>query len=147
MIDVVDNEFVLVEAGVVRSQRTRPLAERLLELHGGICEVMESLAPEVMALEEVFSHYERPKTAILMGHARGVINLAAAQIGIEVRSYAPNQVKQIMTGNGHASKVQMQLAVANFFGWDTPPTPHDVADALSIALCHAFTSRNPLLQS
>ena len=94
-----------------------------------------------MAIEERCAHYERPTTAILMGHARDVIILAAADAGIPMVSYPSTQIKKTMTGNGHAAKWQMQEAVRRELNLPTLPEPPDVADALAIALCHCYLSR------
>lgn len=125
----------LIEAGVVKSRAKASLESRLNEIYTGVQEVIQQLEPEVMALEQLFSHYERPTTAILMGHARGVICLAAAQAGIVVSSFEPTRVKKVMTGNGRAPKHQIQLAVKMQLGLSSVPEPSDVADALAIALC------------
>jgi crossover junction endodeoxyribonuclease RuvC len=101
-----------------------------------VTDVLTSFAPTVLAIEELYSHYERPRTAILMGHARGVICLAAAEAGVPVRHYAATQVKKTLTGSGRAPKAQVQLAICREFGLAKAPEPHDVADALAIALCH-----------
>ena len=130
----------IVEAGVVRTTRT-DLPQRINTIYDGIREVIESLQPGCVAIEELYSHYAHPKTAILMGHARGVICLAAAQAEIPVYHYAATQVKKILTGNGHASKAQMQMAICHEFKLSEPPSPPDVADALAIALCHFYQSR------
>jgi crossover junction endodeoxyribonuclease RuvC len=126
----------LVEAGVVRSNPSGTLAERIQEIHDGLAEVIKALEPEVLALERLYSHYDRPTTAILMGHARGVICLAAAEVGIAVADYAATQVKKTLTGNGRAPKTQMQLAIQRELQLSTLPEPADVADALAIAFCH-----------
>jgi crossover junction endodeoxyribonuclease RuvC len=144
VIEVTDREPRLVEAGVVRSTAGRSLAERVKEIHDGMAEVLSSLQPAAVAMEELYSHYERPTTAILMGHARGVICLAAAEAGLPVIPYASTQIKKMLTGNGRAPKSQMQLAVAREFGLAAPPDPPDVADALAIALCHLYLRDNPL---
>lgn len=125
----------LIEAGIIRSKPKESIEARLREIHSGLREVIEAHEPDVMALEQLFSHYERPRTAILMGHARGVICLAAAQSNINVLHFEPTRVKKVMTGNGHAPKHQIQLAVKIQLGLATLPEPADVADALAIALC------------
>ena len=129
----------LCEAGVIRGRTRDSLTARLVEIHTGVCEVIAALRPTVMALEQLFSHYKRPRTSILMGHARGVICLAAAQAGIQVVDYSATQVKKTLTGSGNASKSQMQRAVARELRLDTAPEPHDVADALAAALCHYYS--------
>ena len=132
----------LVEAGVVRGKSRESMTARIEQIYTGVCDVIEATQPSVLALEELYSHYERPRTAILMGHARGVICLAAAQATVAVHHYAATQVKKILTGNGRAPKSQIQEAIRREFSLDTPPTPHDVADALAIALCHVFLHAN-----
>jgi crossover junction endodeoxyribonuclease RuvC len=125
----------LCEAGIVRSRAKGSIESRLDEIFTGVQEVIEAHKPDLLALEQLFSHYERPRTAILMGHARGVICLAAGQAGIEVVHYEPTRVKKVMTGNGRAPKHQIQLAVKMQLGLPSLPEPADVADALAIALC------------
>jgi crossover junction endodeoxyribonuclease RuvC len=125
----------LCEAGIVRSRAKGSIESRLNEIFNGVQEVIELHHPDLLALEQLFSHYDRPRTAILMGHARGVICLAAGQAGIEVVHYEPTRVKKVMTGNGRAPKHQIQLAVKQQLGLPEMPEPDDVADALAIALC------------
>lgn len=128
----------LCEAGVVRGTSGVSLVQRVAEIHKGVAEVIAELRPTAMAVEELYSHYDRPRTAILMGHARGVICLAAAQAGIPVINYAATQVKKILTGSGRASKAQVQRAIQLELGLDAAPDPPDVADALAIAVCHHY---------
>jgi crossover junction endodeoxyribonuclease RuvC len=134
--------LALVEAGMIRGRSRGDLAARLQEIHEGVSDVLSSLRPHVMAVEELYSHYERPRTAILMGHARGVIYLAATQAGIPVSSYSATQVKRLLTGNGRAPKSQMQQAICHEFALAAPPEPPDIADALAIALCHHYLERD-----
>ena len=138
VLDFVGRQPKLIEAGVVRGKQNASLAERVAEIHSGVADVIKSLKPEVLAIEELYSHYDRPTTAILMGHARGVILLAAAQAGIAVHGYPSTQVKKTITGNGHAAKWQMQEAVRRELNLPTLPEPPDVADALAIAMCHCY---------
>lgn len=147
VIDIVGGAVKLVEAGVVRSTASLTLAERVAELHEGISDVITSLRPEAMAIEQLYSHYERPRTAILMGHARGVLCLAAAQNGLSVHHYAATRIKKILTGSGRATKMQMQWAICRQLGLATAPEPADVADALAGALTHYFLSRPGSLYS
>ncbi len=143
VLDIVNERFVLVEAGIIRTKQKQSLENRLVDLHQGIIDVIDSLKPDFVAIEKLYSHYDRPTTAIMMGHARGVIFLAAGQKGLPVRDYAATQIKKVMTGNGRAPKVQVQLAVARQLNLEKPPEPADVADALAIAICHYFVSRQP----
>jgi crossover junction endodeoxyribonuclease RuvC len=131
------------EAGVIRSSEGRDpadMAKRLKALYDGLCEVLDQWKPSAMAVEQLYAHYEHPRTAILMAHARGLYFLAGAQRNIPVMSYAATKVKKLVTGSGRASKEQMQYAVARELGLAGPPEPHDVADALAIALCHYFAT-------
>lgn len=138
VLEVVGGRLKLCEAGVVRGKSRGSLGGRLGEIHEGVADVIKALQPSVMAIEELYSHYERPKTAILMGHARGVICLAAVQAGIPVVPYAATQIKRILTGNGRAPKSQVQQAVLHELGLAQVPEPPDVADALAIAICHHY---------
>src|SRR5436190_2662311 len=140
VIERVGGKMKLIEAGVVRGKSRGNLSARLKEVFEGVSDVIESLKPTALAIEELYSHYERPKTAILMGHARGVICLAAEQAGLSIRSYAATQIKLLLTGNGRAPKSQMQRAICHEFGLAAPPEPPDVADAMAIALCHHYLS-------
>lgn len=140
VIERAGGKLKLVEAGVVRGKSRGNLSARLKEVFEGVSDVIESLKPTALAIEELYSHYERPKTAILMGHARGVICLAAEQAGLSIRSYAATQIKLLLTGNGRAPKSQMQRAICHEFGLAAPPEPPDVADAMAIALCHHYLS-------
>lgn len=142
VLEFADRAPKLIEAGVVRGKQNASLAERVAEIHAGITDVIKSLQPEVLAIEELYSHYDRPTTAILMGHARGVILLAAAQAGIQMHSYPSTQIKKTLTGNGHAAKWQIQAAIRQEMGLAADPEPPDVADALAIALCHCYLTRH-----
>jgi crossover junction endodeoxyribonuclease RuvC len=130
----------LVEAGIIRTKPADPLPDRLVEIASGLASVLAEFKPDSMAVEELYSHYAHPRTAILMGHARGVIYLTAAQAGVAATSYSATHIKKSLTGSGHASKEQMQRAIQSRFNLKTPPEPPDVADALAVALCHAYRS-------
>ena len=136
IIDASSRQASLVEAGVLRSRDKDPLEKKLLEIHRGMTEVVREFAPAVVVVEELYSKYNHPRTAILMGHARGTIYIAAAARGIPVVSYAPTRIKKSLTGNGRASKGQVQRMVQQVFGLHQAPHPSDVADALAVALCH-----------
>ena len=125
----------LVDGGVIRLDAAESLALRLVELDRELDAILAEHRPEVCAVEQLYSHYAHPRTAILMGHARGVILLAAARRGVRVEQYAANRIKQSITGHGHAAKHQMQLAIQRLWNLPTPPDPPDVADALAVAIC------------
>lgn len=137
---------VLREAGVVRGRSRGSLEKRLQEIYLGVVDILSSYQPTTMAIEQLYSHYARPTTAILMGHARGVICLAAAERGVPIRHYGATTIKKLLTGNGRAPKTQVQMAICREFGLTQPPEPPDVADALAIALCHVY-NRDSLAES
>jgi len=127
----------VIEAGVVRTDEKRPLAERLCKLYNAVRDMVRELGPESIVVEELYSHYRHPVTAILMGHARGVLFLAAAEAGVPVVSYGATRIKKALTGQGRASKSQVQHMIQSTLRLPTLPQPADVADALAVALCHA----------
>ena len=136
---------VLREGGVIRSTPDLTLAERVLELGRGLREVIAEFKPQVLAIEQVFSTTKFPKTAILMAHARGALLYAAAEAGIPVVHYTPTQVKRLLTGSGHASKEQIQLAIRQELKLEKVLEPNDVADAFAVALCHYHSCRGVIL--
>lgn len=143
VIEIADGRPVLCEAGIIRTadDHASHLADKVLSVYKGVAEVIGQFSPEAMAVEELYAHYDHPRTAILMGHARGVIFLAAAQAGIPVVSYAATQIKKLITGNGRASKDQVQRTIQQELGLAQLPEPPDVADALAAALCHYYQAR------
>jgi len=141
VLTIVDGEPCLAEGGVIKSDSDAPLEQRLRQLHAGVEKVLADFPPDVVAVEDLWTQYEHPRTAVLMGHARGVIYLAAAQAGAEVAAYPPALVKRSLTGNGRAPKDQVARMVAQLLGMGEPPKPADVTDALALALCHCVPSR------
>jgi crossover junction endodeoxyribonuclease RuvC len=135
VVDYAPMRPALIDGGVIRLKPKNPIPDRLVELERELDELFAEHKPEVWAVEQVYSHYAHPRTAILMGHARGVILLVARRRGVRVEQYAANRIKQSLTGHGHASKPQMQRAIQNQWNLAEPPEPPDVADALAVALC------------
>jgi crossover junction endodeoxyribonuclease RuvC len=132
------------EAGIIRTaegRRTTDVARRVRTLYDGIVEVFEQFLPKVMVVEQLFAHYAHPRTAILMGHARGVLLLAGAQNDVPVISYNATRIKKTITGYGRATKDQMQRAMQRELNLPRLPEPPDVADALAAALCHYYVQR------
>ncbi|MEO6435059.1 MAG: crossover junction endodeoxyribonuclease RuvC [Tepidisphaeraceae bacterium] len=125
----------LLDAGVIRLKLKTPLADRLVELEAELDSLFAEHKPEVCAVEQLYSNYAHPRTAILMGHARGVILLVARRRVVHVEEFAANRIKQSLTGHGHAGKPQMQRAIQHQWNLKEPPEPPDVADALAVALC------------
>jgi crossover junction endodeoxyribonuclease RuvC len=130
-----------LEGGVVRTSASATLEVRLSVLWRGIQSVVAEYRPDVLVVERVHSKYDHPQTAILMGHARGVILLAAAEAGLEVASYPASLVKRSLTGHGRASKEQVAAMVIRALNLAQTPEPADVTDALALCLCHAAPAR------
>lgn len=107
----------------------------LQEVHALLCGLIQEFAPDVMAVESIFSALN-VRTALRLAEVRGVVLLAAAQHGVEVHSYAPREVKATIAGHGHADKRQMQIMVRAILSMNATPEPSDAADALAVALCH-----------
>lgn len=136
LLDEKQGGISLVEAGIIKTNREADLTTRLLEISRELSSVIAQFSPDAVAIEELYSHYDHPKTSIIMGHARGVIFLKAAEAGIPVFAYASTRIKNTLTGYGRASKQQMQLMMQSTLGLKKMPEPPDVADALAVALCH-----------
>ncbi len=131
--------FAVIEAGFIKTTQKEDLTERLHAIHTNFNAIIERLRPSVVVLEALYSHYKHPTTAILMGHARGAIVLSAAQFHIPLVSYGATDIKKAISGNGRASKWQMQRSIKNRLGLREIPTPEDVADALALALGHLYS--------
>jgi crossover junction endodeoxyribonuclease RuvC len=143
VVDGMGSSFSLVEAGTCSSTESDEMAVRITSIYDDIFEVIEEAKPDAVAIEQLYAHYAHPRTAIVMGHARGAIMLAAAKCGVPVTSYAATMVKRSLTGNGHATKAQMQQMIQVTLGLNAPPEPPDVADALAVALCHLNSVEKP----
>jgi len=134
-----------IESGVISALRRGKLPElheRLLLIHEQLESLIQRIAPEVIVVEEVF-HAVNVKSALTLGHVRGVVLLAASRMGIPLREYAALEVKKAVVGYGRADKKQVQAMVKVLLNLRKEPEPHDAADALAIALCHSFNSSIP----
>ncbi len=136
-LEIDGNNESIIEAGILKTTADLSIESRLNEIAEDIEMLLERLHPEMVAVEELYSHYAHPKTAILMGHARGVILQKCAEAHIEVRSFAATRIKKSITGNGRASKEQVQRTMQTLLGLPELPKPPDVADAMAAALCCA----------
>ncbi|MGD0768069.1 MAG: crossover junction endodeoxyribonuclease RuvC [Tepidisphaeraceae bacterium] len=125
----------LVDGGVIRLTVKASLAGRLVELESELNALFDEFKPDICAVEQLYSHYNHPRTAILMGHARGVILLAAERRKVRIEQFSANRIKQSVVGHGHAGKSQVQKAIQQIWRLKSPPQPPDVADALAVALC------------
>lgn len=129
-------------AGVIRPD-SKDLAVRLVQIHTRLTEVIHEFLPEAMAIEDLYMTYSHPRTAILMGHARGVIYLAAAQHAVPVTNYTPTEVKHAVTSHGRASKEQVQSMVMRMLRLPNSPIPDHVTDALALAITYAYRECMP----
>lgn len=136
ILEHLNGRIILKEAGCIRTNRKAPMENRIAEIYEGLNEIIAEFKPEQVVIEDLYSHYRHPKTAIIMGHARGAIFLSAATAGLPVKSYGATMIKKSLTGNGRASKLQIQRMVKAKLGLPKMPEPPDVADALAVALCH-----------
>ena len=127
---------ILREAGIIRTadDDAIDMAEKVLSVYKGVVEVIAQFQPEAMAVEQLYAHYDHPRTAILMGHARGVILLAAAEGGLEIKQYSPATVKKTVVGVGSAAKAQVGAMVARLLRLKAAPRPADAADGVAVAL-------------
>ena len=126
---------VIVSAGTFRTNSGAPLPERITQLHADLADLIAEFKPDLMGIENLYAHYKHPRTSILMAHARGALLLAAQQAGVRISNLQATAVKKHLTGNGHATKSQMQHAIQSVCQLPELPEPPDVADALAIALC------------
>ncbi len=143
VLRVTGESLSVLDAGVCRFDAKLPLEKRLMLIESDLSAVFEEHRPELVAVEQLYAHYKHPRTGILMGHARGVILLTAAKLGLRVESLAATQIKRHLTANGRASKRQVQQAIKRLLNLDEIPEPPDLADAIAIALCAADGLRNP----
>jgi len=136
-IEVLSDRENLLEAGVVRTVHGEALEEKLNRIAEDIVTLLGRFEPDVVAVEQLYSHYAHPRTAILMGHARGVILQKCAEAGIAIESFSATKIKKSLTGNGRASKEQVQRTIQTILALADLPEPNDVADAIAAAMCCA----------
>ncbi|MCD6217650.1 crossover junction endodeoxyribonuclease RuvC [bacterium] len=137
IIESDDWDMNLVEAGVIRTRVNQPLEKRVMIIHDELESVLDEFKPDIMIVEDLYSHYAHPKTAIIMGHARGAIFLSAAHCEIPVVSYSATHIKKSLTGNGRAPKDQVNMMVKDILNVKGEIKPSDVSDALACAITHA----------
>jgi len=136
----------LIEGGVIKTSSEMELSLRLEKIFKDISDILSEFNPEVIAVEKLYSHYKHPVTAIMMGHARGAVFLAAALKNISVASYGATEIKKSIAGHGRASKEQIKYMVSKTLGLDDLPGPYDVTDALAIALTHLNMRTKDVIQ-
>jgi len=125
----------LVTSGAISLSARITFPERLQRIHEGLSSLLREYRPDLVAIENLF-HSTNARSALKLGHARGVAMLAAVEAGLAVVEYTPAEIKRAVVGYGRAEKHQVQQMVKLLLGLQQPPTPHDVADALAVAICH-----------
>jgi crossover junction endodeoxyribonuclease RuvC len=125
----------LVTCGAITAAARDPFPNRLAKIYGELTSLLAKTRPECVAVESVF-HAINARSALKLGHARGVAILAAVEAGCDVVEYTPAEVKRAVVGYGRADKRQIQQMIKLLLGLEKPPSPHDAADALAVAICH-----------
>jgi len=136
----------LVECGVIRTKATDSLPSRLRQLHDGVAELISFYQPDCVAVETAF-HGKNVRTTLVLGHARGVVLLAAETAGTTIAEYEPRLVKKTVVGKGGALKQQMGYMVAHILKLKSAPRPEDAADAVGVALAHVLLHGRPQVRS
>jgi crossover junction endodeoxyribonuclease RuvC len=134
----------LVECGIIRTRPRDSLAQRLQEIHAGVVELIQRHRPDALSIEDVF-YARNVRTTIVLGHARGVILLAAANAELEIAEYPPAEIKKAVVGTGAATKEQVQFMVTRLLRLKSPPQPADASDGVAAALAHIMGAGVPKL--
>lgn len=137
-------DIKVIEAGTIRTKAKQNLSTRLNIIYSEISGLIKETKPKICILEKLYSHYKHPMTAVLMGHARGAAVLAASLGNLELINYPAKTVKMAITGNGNASKQQVQRSVETFLNLKHSENPTDVTDALALCLTHIYHNSHKL---
>jgi crossover junction endodeoxyribonuclease RuvC len=133
--------FELIEAGVIRTGSNTPIQDRITKIFDEIEGLIMDHKPSVLVLEKIYSHYKHPTTAILMAHARAMACLVCGKLDVKLINYPSTKIKKAITGNGHASKSQVQRMVQSILRLKEPPEPVDVSDALAMAIAYCYMEK------
>jgi len=136
-----DKGFKLIEAGTIKTRKNTPIQERVNKIFEEITALVEEYKPGVLVLEKIYSHYKHPTTAILMGHARAMACLVCGKFNVRLVNYPSTKIKKTITGNGHASKEQVQRMVQSLLKLKSPPEPIDISDALAMAISYCYIEK------
>jgi crossover junction endodeoxyribonuclease RuvC len=128
----------MITSGAIKTSASASFPEKLLYIHTGLASLLAECRPDSVAIENLF-HAVNARSALKLGHARGVAMLAAVEAGLPVAEYTPAEVKRAVVGYGRAEKQQVQHMVRLILGLDVAPTPYDASDALAVALCHSHS--------
>ncbi len=135
----------LVICGFLSGPARATFPEKLNAIHAGLRELLLCHRPECVAVEDIF-YARNVRSALRLGHARGVVLLAASQANLPIWEYTPAEIKRAVVGYGRAEKVQVQAMVKLLLGLEQPPKPHDAADALAVAICHLHTGTGAIVE-
>jgi len=137
----------VIEAGVIKTSCKDSLAVRIKTIYCQLTDIITAYKPDVCVIEQLYSHYKHPMTAILMGHARGIVLLLCSQSNVEIIEYPAKTPKRAITGNGNASKLQVQRVVNNVLNLKDADRPLDVTDALALSLTYVYHSKKKNLEA
>ena len=137
-IETQDSRHRVLASGALSPSARVPFPEKLLAIHQGLTTLIRTHTPDVVAVEDLF-YARNARSALKLGHVRGVVLLAASEASLPVVEYAPTEVKLAVVGYGRADKQQVQQMIMLLLGLKTAPTPLDVSDALAVAVCHAHS--------
>jgi crossover junction endodeoxyribonuclease RuvC len=140
------NPLTLIECGVIRTKPRDALPQRLAEIHEGVAELIRRHQPTVMSIEDIF-YARNVRTTVVLGHARGVILLAAAQASMEIHEFPPSEIKKAVAGTGAATKLQVQFMVMTLLRLKSAPQPTDAADGVAAALAFALAPDLPKIEA
>ncbi len=139
LIEVFSDERVkLIEAGIVKTSSNQGISNRLRIIYDNLNDIIRAYKPQVVVLEKLYSHYKHPATSILMGHARGVVCLLCGVNSVKLVNYSATHIKKAVTGNGRASKKQIQRMVKELLKLKKTPEPVDISDALAMAMSYVY---------
>jgi crossover junction endodeoxyribonuclease RuvC len=138
-VDTDGSRHRIVICGAIAAAPRASFPEKLQNIHGRLAALLRECHPDCVAIENVF-HAVNVRSALKLGHARGVAMLAAVEAGVPVLEYTPAEIKRAVVGYGRAEKPQVQHMVKLILGLAAVPSPHDAADALAVAICHAHNA-------
>lgn len=141
LIEVSGKLARVIDAGTIQPARVQNLDQRVYEVFADLGELLNEHTIDLLAVEQLYSHYAHPRTAILMGHVRGAILACAAQHDVKVQEYSATQIKRAVTGHGRASKMRVAQAVRHELNIVDLIEPDDVSDALAVALCARYLAK------
>jgi crossover junction endodeoxyribonuclease RuvC len=143
-VDTDGRRHRLVTCGAIASPARTPFPERLHAIHAGLARLLAECRPDCVAVENLF-YASNARSALKLGHARGVAMLAAVEAGLPLVEYTPAEIKRAVVGYGRADKQQVQHMIRLLLGLAEAPTPHDAADALAVAICHVHRAAHAAL--